>query len=48
MGQRRIPPWRRRDAEPGPISSTILISIGVLIVVVVVMMIRRGCESGHD
>lgn len=36
---RRIPPWRRRDAEPGPISAIVLISFGVLIVIGVVMFI---------
>ncbi len=30
---RRIPPWRRRDAEPGPIAVVVMISLGVLIVV---------------
>ena len=27
---RRIPPWRRRDAEPGPIAVIVLISLAVL------------------
>lgn len=26
---RRIPPWRRRDAEPGPIVVVLLISVGM-------------------
>ena len=30
---RGIPPWRRRDAEPGPIVVAVLISLGVLVVV---------------
>ena len=30
---RRIPPWRRRDADPGPIVIVLLVSLGVLVVV---------------
>lgn len=37
---RRIPPWRRRDAEPGPIIVVILISMGIMAVLAVMVLLR--------
>ena len=35
---RRIPPWRRRDAEPGPIVVVILISMSIMAVLAVLVL----------
>ena len=37
---RRIPPWRRRDAEPGPITVILLISVGVLAVLTLFYIVK--------
>ncbi len=37
---RRIPPWRRRDAEPGLIVIVILISMAIVAVLVVILLLR--------
>ena len=37
---RRIPPWRCRDADPGPIVVVILISMGVMAVLAVIVLFR--------
>ena len=37
---RRIPPWRRRDVDPGPLVVIILISMGVMAVLAVIVLFR--------
>ena len=37
---RRIPPWRRRDAEPSPLVVVILISMGIMAVLTLVVLVR--------
>ena len=37
---RRIPPWRRRDAAPGPLVVVILISMSIMALLATIILFR--------